>query len=147
MSDLQQDGLLILKLYELRREPEMREARAWFVAEFNPVSVQQVVELMLSGFVESSKYRMVTTYWEMSAALVNRGALNEQLFLAANSEHLMIMAKLEPHLEELRLIFREPGYLSELEQLVMRIPDVKALLEKRRRLAVKWQDHLQTERG
>ncbi len=138
MSD-PQHAQTILKLYELRREGELREARAWYTREFFPASAQDIANVMLSGFSESAKYRMVTTYWEMAAALVNHGALDEKLFLAANSEHLAVFAKLEPFLAEVRELFREPGYLTELEALVLRIPDVKPLLEKRRRLFQRWQ--------
>jgi hypothetical protein len=81
---------------------------------------------------------MVTTYWEMAAALVNRGALDRELFLAANSEHLAVFALLEPHLDGLRTLIREPGYLRELETLVLGIDGIRPKLEARRRLFSRW---------
>jgi hypothetical protein len=142
MTDLVSHGQLIVKLYELRREPELRAARAWYIAEFDPQSAEQIATLMRSGFQESARYRMVTTYWEMAAALVNHGALDEALFQAANTEHVVVLAKLEPFLADLRQLFREPAYLQELEQVVLRTPAAKGLLEKRRRLLRVWQDQL-----
>lgn len=142
MADLVAHGHLIVKLYELRREPELRAARVWYAAEFDPHSAEEVATLMRSGFVESAKYRMVTTYWEMAAALVNHGALDEALFHAANTEHIVVFAKLEPFLVELRQLFREPTYLQELEQLVLRAPGGQPLLEKRRRLLRLWHEQL-----
>ena len=146
MTDASQ-GHLILKLYELRRDPEMRAAREWFVAEFHPTSPADIATVMVGGFKESAAYRMVTTYWEMAAALVNQGCIAEKLFLAANSEHLAVFSKLEPHIGELRELFKEPGYLKELEALVMNIPDVKPLLEKRRKLFLRWHEKLKAQRG
>jgi hypothetical protein len=142
MPDLVAHGHLIVKLYELRREPELRAARVWYVTEFDPHSAEEIATLMRSGFAESAKYRMVTTYWEMAAALVNHGALDEALFHAANTEHVVVFAKLEPFLVELRQLFREPTYLQELEQLVLRGPGEQALLEKRRRLLRLWREQL-----
>ena len=146
MSEFSLDGQLILKLYELRRDPELREARQWYVEKFNPKNAAEIATMMVSGFAESAKYRMVTTYWEMAAALVNRGAINEQLFMEANTEHVAIMAKLQPFLSELREVFKEPDYLQQLEKLVMRIPNSLELLEKRRRLFERWNTKLQSLR-
>lgn len=142
MPDLVSHGHLIVKLYELRREPELRAARAWYVTEFDPQSAEEIATLMRRGFQESARYRMVTTYWEMAAALVNHGALDEALFQAANTEHIVVLAKLEPFLADLRQLFREPTYLQELEQLVLRTPAAKGLLEKRRRLLRLWHEQL-----
>ena len=143
MPDLAVDGQLILKLYELRTEAKLREARAWFAESFHPADAQAIAALMVSGHAESAKYRMVTTYWEMAAALVNKGALDRDLFLAANAEHIVIFAKLHPHLDTLRALFQEPSYLQELEALVMDIPDVLPILEKRRRLLERWKRRIQ----
>jgi hypothetical protein len=138
MPDLAHQGQLILKLYELRTDPALREARAWFVKEFQPESATAIAEMMVSGFGPSAKFRMVTTYWEMAAALVNHGAIDRGLFLAANTEHVAIFAKLHPHLNELRSLFKESDYLQELEQLVLSIPDILPRLDKRRRIFQRW---------
>ena len=119
----QQDADLILKLYDLRREATMREARNWMFT-FNPTSVQDVIEVLLSE--HSGHYRMVISYWDMAAAMVNNGAIDEQLFNDTNGEHLFVYSKIEPVLEEIRAMFGNPDFLRNLETLVKRIPDSEA---------------------
>jgi len=119
----QQDADLILKLYDLRREATMREARNWMFT-FNPTSIQDVIDVLLSE--HSGHYRMVVSYWEMAAAMVNNGAIDEQLFNETNGEHLFVYSKIEPVLEEIRAMFGNPDFLRNLETLVKRIPDSEA---------------------
>lgn len=116
---------LILKLYDMRREATMRKARQWF-GGFNPQSAQDIVDAV-SNEETSAYYRMVTSYWDMAASLVHQGAIDEEMFNAANGEHVFIYAKLEPHMEELRTIFG-PQILPNLERLVMNIPNIKERL-------------------
>ena len=111
---------LILKLYELRREDVMRHAREWYMRQFNPESVQDVVSAWRGE--RSAYYRMVTSYWDMAASFVNHGAIDEQMFSDANPEHVAVFAKVEPFLEELRSLSGIPNYLQHLEQLVTRLP-------------------------
>jgi hypothetical protein len=115
-----EDADLILKLYDLRREATMREARNWLFT-FNPTSVQDVIEVLLGE--HSGHYRMVISYWDMAAALVNNGAIDEQLFNETNGEHLFVYSKIEPVIEEVRALFGSPDFLRNLETLVKRIPD------------------------
>ena len=121
----QEDANLILRLYELRREPVMREARTWFFS-FNPTSAAEYMEAMMSE--HSGHLRMVISYWDMAASLVNSGAIDEQMFNDANGEHLFIFAKIEPILEELRQQWNQPDMLKHFETIVRRIPDNKEKL-------------------
>ena len=132
------DAMAILKLYELRGEALMREARAWFFTEFAPRSGKEIVRLMLSGQKESAFYRMVASHWEVAASLVNHGGIDERLFLEANSEHVVVYAKLQPFLAEMREVMGEPDYMANLERLVLKIPGVERKLENRRRLLERW---------
>ncbi len=116
----------------------MREARAWFFSEFVPQSGKDIVALMLSGEKQSAYYRMVASHWEVAASLVNNGGIDEKLFLDANSEHLVVFAKLQPFVAEIRETIGEPDYLAHLERLVMRVPNVEKKLENRRRLMQRW---------
>jgi hypothetical protein len=116
----QQDADLILKLYDLRREATMREARNWLFS-FNPTSAQDVIDVLLGE--HSGHYRMVISYWDMAAALVNSGAIDEELFNETNGEHLFVYSKIEPVIEEIRIMFDNPDFLRNLETLVKRIPD------------------------
>ena len=136
--DKQNDALAILKLYELRRDEQMRLARQWFFTEFAPGSVMDIVALYRGGERESANFRMVVSYWDMACSLVLNGAIDEKTFLDANTEHVFIYAKLAPFLAELREIFREPDYFQHIEQLVLKVPDIEAKLEGRKRLIALW---------
>ena len=119
------DADLILKLYDLRREATMREARNWFFS-FNPTSAADYMEAMMgpnSGYV-----RMVISYWDMAASLVNNGAIDEQMFNDANGEHLFVFAKIEPILAELRQQWNQPEMLKHFETLVRRVPNNEQIL-------------------
>ena len=121
----QADADLILKLYDLRREKVMREARNWFFT-FNPTSAAEYMETLMS---EQGAYaRMVISYWDMAASLVNNGAIDEQMFNDANGEHLFIFAKIEPILEALRQEWNQPDMLKHFETLIRRIPNNKEKL-------------------
>lgn len=127
------DADLILRLYEIRREETMRRARDWFTAEFNPQSAQDVLGALVGK--HSASFRMVTSYWDMAAALVNHGAIDEELFNDINTEHVVVYAKLEPFLAELRAIPGAPPYLylKNLEPLVRRMSDGEARVAALRR--------------
>ena len=133
-----QDALAILKLYELRGEALMREARKWFFSSFSPTSGKEIVALLLSGERQSAYYRMVASHWDVAAALVNHGGIDEKLFLEANSEHIVVFAKLQPFIAEIRETIGEPDYLLNLERLVMKVPNVEKKLENRRRMLERW---------
>jgi len=127
-----EDADLILKLYDLRREPVMREARNWFFT-FNPTSAGEYMETMMGP--NSGYLRMVISYWDMAASLVNNGAIDEKMFNEANGEHLFIFAKIEPILAELRQTWNAPDMLRNFEELVRRTPNSeKALAEIRERI-------------
>jgi hypothetical protein len=111
---------LILRLYELRREAVMRQARDWFFG-FHPSSSQDIIDAVYSE--RGAYFRMVTSYWDMAASFVNHGAIDEQMFMDANGEHVVVFAKLEPFLAEIREVSKSPQYLRHLEELIMRMPD------------------------
>jgi hypothetical protein len=138
MTEAQGAAELILRLYELRREDELRRARDWFASQFFPQSPEEV--LMAWVGPESARYRMVTTYWEMASTLVNHGAIPEEMFHDANTEHVAIYLKLQPHLARLREMANYPSYMRQLERMVGRMPDfderaapMRAYLERKRR--------------
>ena len=124
---------LLLKLYDLRREPVMRKARAWFRGQFTPASAEEILTVYRGK--SSAPYRMVTTYWNMAAALVLHGAIDEQMFADVNGEHMMVYAKLRPFLGEIRAQLNNPTYLDKLEQVILRLPDAEARLARFRRPA------------
>ena len=111
------DAELILKLYELRTETVMRQARAWVAGEFWPRSVDEFFEVLYdSGSDRNAWLRQVVTYWEMAASLVLHGALSADLFVDCNSEPFFILAKLSPLLPEIHA--KIPTYFSKMLQLI-----------------------------
>ena len=115
----------ILKLYELRSEETMRKARDWFTTVFNPESTQDILKVLVGE--HSAAFRMVASYWDMAAAFVVFGAINDEMFNAINTEHVAVYAKLQPFLAEIRAMPGIPPYLylKHLEPVVQRIPDAE----------------------
>jgi len=116
----QEEAGLILKLYELRREETMRKARDWYFREFNPESFADFNAVMFSE--HSGHLRMVLTYWDMAAALVNNGAISMDLFNDANGEHIGVFSKIEPLLDEVRAVYGSP-FCANTEKLIDAMPD------------------------
>ena len=96
------DGELILKLYDLRRESVMRQARAEMVAKFVPKSWDEVSAVLKGDHPLNVYYRMVSSYWEMTASLARHGALHAELLAENFGEGYINVAKVQPHLAEMR---------------------------------------------
>lgn len=129
---------LILKLYDLRREATMREARSW-MGSFIPETAEELMGVMQNE-QSSAYFRMVTSYWDMAASLVNHGAIDEEMFNDANGEHIFVFSKIEPFLEGIRQTIDNPNYLANLEKLIMNMPDAKEKLEKIREMSKRMRD-------
>lgn len=117
------DADLVLKLYDLRREPEMRKARNWWAAEFWPQSADDFIKLAMAfPSQENNWLRQVGGYWDMAAALVLSGAINEELFLTpgVSGEMFFIFAKVQPFLKELREKMKSPTAFSNIEKVAMK---------------------------
>lgn len=121
---------LNLRLFELRRESVLREARDWFLREFNPESFDELVEVV-SG-ERNASFRMVVGYWDMAASLVTHGAIDGEAFLAAHAEIFAAFSKLHPFLGPLRAASGEPELCKHIEAVVLAAPDAEAILERRR---------------
>lgn len=117
---------VLLKLYELRTEPALRQARGWFAFEFHPTTTRDVLHIWLGPGHESAPYRMVTSYWDMAASLANLGAIPAEMFNAANTEHVALYAKMRPFLPELRATTQQPDYLQNVERVILSMPDAEA---------------------
>jgi len=117
---IQQEADLILKLYELRREDTMRAARNWYFMEFNPDTLQDFMSAMFGE--HSGHLRMVVSYWDMAAAMVNRGAISLDLFNDANGEQIGVFSKIEPLLGEIRKAMA-PNFAMNLEKLIDASPE------------------------
>ena len=136
-----ESALLNLKLFELRRETVLREARAWFLGEFNPATLDEVVAAVNSE--RNSSIRMVLGYWDMAASLVTTGAIDADAFLAAHGEILLTFSKIHPFLTDVRRISGEPDLYRHMETVVVRAPGAEVMLARRRdaaRAAAKTRD-------
>jgi len=109
------DANLLLRLYELRREAKLREARAWFIENFKAKTRADVLALCPPGSDNSARMRMVTTYWDMVASFVTSGVLNPELCFVSNREMLVVWLRLEPSLGETRTAYKEPNHFKSLE--------------------------------
>jgi hypothetical protein len=121
---------LNLQLYELRREPVLREARAWFIGEFNPETLAELATLVRGE--RNASFRMVVGYWDMAASLVTAGAIDADSFRAAHGEIFATFSKIEPFLGEMRHASSEPEFCKHMETVVMAVPDAPAILARRR---------------
>jgi hypothetical protein len=134
-----EDANLILKLYDLRREPVMREARR-FIGGLNVTSADQVVAIYMDfGSPQNAYIRQATTFWEMAASLVLHGALHEGLFLDNAGEMFFIFAKFHPYLAEIRQKLNAPAFLAQSEKLIHHSPDaqerLRGMLERQKLMA------------
>jgi hypothetical protein len=109
------DANLLLKLYEMRREPVMRDARKWFAAEFKSKTVEEWKKSCPPGSQMNAWYRQMTTYWEMVCSMVTGGILHDELFAANSLEALLVWVKVEPFIADLRVLYKNPGLLKNLE--------------------------------
>ena len=121
----QAEADLILKLYDLRREVTMREARNWFFM-FNPTTPADIMDVLTSD--KSGLYRMVISYWDMACSFVNNGAIDAQMFNDANGEHIFVYAKMEPFIPAMREQMGAPQFLAHLEKTVKALPDCEERL-------------------
>jgi hypothetical protein len=106
---------LLLKLYELRREPRLRQARAWYFANFHPTSVEDVAKKFPPGSEENTNVRMVVSYWEMAVNMANRGLIDEEFFFENTGEQWVIWDRLRPIVGEWRAAFKNPHMFKNLE--------------------------------
>ena len=115
------DAQLVLQLYDLRREAEMRKARHWWVAEFFPQSADDFMKIGAAfGSQENNWMRQVNGYWSMAASFVLQGVLSYDLFIqpAVSGEMFVIFAKVHPFLKELREKLGDPEAFANIEKVI-----------------------------
>jgi len=101
----------------------MREARAWFVANFKPKSMADIQQLCPPGSEANARMRQVSTYWDMAASFVTSGVLNPELFFANSREMLLVAIRLRPVLAEVRAAYKDPTFLLNLETVAQQYSD------------------------
>jgi hypothetical protein len=122
------DAELMLRVYELRRDPVMRESRRSLLYEFWPQSGDDVAALVKVDHPLNVAYRQVTTYWEMVYGMVRHGIVHAEYFLETNGEGLFVFAKLAPHLERLRTE-HTPNVLRNAEWVARECPPGQKIFE------------------
>ena len=121
MSTPVESAHLILKLYDLRREALLRKARGWFGGSFSPATYEEFSALVNGP--NNVYFRMVVGYWDLAAALVRAGAIDEAMFRATGGELIFNFAKLEPFIARARAERGDPHYLENMEAVARSWPD------------------------
>ncbi|MBI3670343.1 MAG: hypothetical protein HY237_11245 [Acidobacteria bacterium] len=112
---------LMLKLYELRREPRLRQARAWFFENFNVTSPDELLKKYPQGSEENTSIRMVISYWDMVASIANRGLMDEELFFETTGEIWVVWERLRALAPAWRTAFKSPYVFANLEETCKRM--------------------------
>ncbi|HXW57208.1 MAG TPA: hypothetical protein VEJ67_15775 [Candidatus Cybelea sp.] len=107
---------LLLRLYEARREPRLREARDWFGNNFDVKTPEDVMRICPPASQQNAYMRMVLSYWEMVASIVNRGLIDEEFFFENSGEQWVVFEQVKPVLATWRAMFNSPQFLSNLEE-------------------------------
>ena len=115
------DANLILRLYELRREEKLREARRWFAAEFRPQTFDDIKAVLMPDHPGNTAFRMVISYWDMAASFAVRGPLNAELLLESAGELIGVWALVEPFIADLRELVKLPEFLRNLEAIIQKV--------------------------
>ncbi|MBX9603274.1 MAG: hypothetical protein K2X35_19880 [Bryobacteraceae bacterium] len=111
------DANLVLRLYELRREERMRQARQWMMSEFRAATVDELNKIAPQGSGMDANFRMVVTYWDMAASFITGGILNAELFYQSNRELVIVWEKVRPLIAEIRELRKNPGLWKHLEKV------------------------------
>jgi hypothetical protein len=111
---------LLLRLYELRREPRLRQARAWFNSQFDANTPQELTSKYPSGGEENASLRMVISYWDMAAGMANRGLIDDEMFFENSTEGWMVWEKVKAIVPAQREAMKNPTYLMHLESFANR---------------------------
>jgi hypothetical protein len=106
---------LVMRLYELRREPRLREARSWFVANFDVKTPEELQQKCPPGSEANASMRMVIGYWEMAAGFANRGLLDDDLFFENAGEGFLVYDRVRELLPAMREMFKNPHTWHQLE--------------------------------
>ena len=112
---------LMLRLYDLRREPRLREARAWFVEHYQASTPEELMQKYPPGGQENTYIRMVVSYWDMVANIVNRGLINDELFFESNGEIWVVWDRMRSIVPTWRAAFKNPQLFSAIEEACTRL--------------------------
>jgi hypothetical protein len=117
MQATYEDANLILRLYELRRDEELRKARSWFMGKFNASSAEEMMQKYPFASEESTYCRMVVSYWDMACSFVTSGVLSQELLFQSGGEMLFVWEKIRPLAEGMRKLVGNPNAWANLEKV------------------------------
>ncbi len=123
------DAELILKFYDLRREPVMRESRDAILAQFWPRNEQECLAILSPEHPLNRAYRQVSSYWEMVYGMARYGVVHTDFLLESNGEGLFLFARVEPYLEAIRKAtspraFEKAEWVAQASELGQRITEM-----------------------
>src|ERR1700735_5123422 len=111
-----EQGKLQLKIYDLRREPKLRQARDWFFKNYFVENMDDFKKVAPMGTEQGAFAMMVLTYWDQACAYLNYGLLHEDLFFETSGEFFGVWERVKPIIPEGRKMFSNPGFLANLEK-------------------------------
>ncbi|MGH9355884.1 MAG: DUF4760 domain-containing protein [Terriglobia bacterium] len=117
------DAEILLRLYDLRREEKLRAAREWFMRELQVESPDDLMKRYPAGTQENAYFRMVTSYWDMAASLLNRGLINDELFFENTGELWAVWEKVKRIVPQMRDTRKNPVAFKNLEQAAKKYED------------------------
>ncbi len=123
MSTPHESAQSLMRLYDLRREAKLREARIWVATSFNPRSIEDFAAITQTD--EYTNFRMVSGYWDMAASFVVAGAIDPEMFQAVSGEMLLLYCKVELMIDELRESVGNPGLLKYVQAVADEWPGAK----------------------
>ena len=112
---------LMLRLYEIRREPRLRQARDWFVNKYEPSSPDEFMKKYPPGSDDNASFRMVTSYWEICASMVNRELIDDEFFFENNGEAWIVWEKIKGIVPAWRAMMKNPLVCANLEAMIQRM--------------------------
>ena len=117
----QEQANLLLRLYELRREPRLREAREWFISKFQANSLEDLMKNYPPGSEANTNVRMALSYWEMASSIANRGLIDEEFFFENTGEQWAIWEQIKNLMPAWRAAFKNPHLFENLEKNATRL--------------------------
>ena len=114
-----EDAKFLLQLYEMRREPRMRDARRWFAASFRPANLEELGRACPPGSEENASYRLVTSFWELVASFITSGVLNQELFFQSGRELLFCWTRIRDLVPHVRVQNKNPLEWKNLETVAI----------------------------
>jgi len=111
---------LHLQIYDMRREARLRQARDWFVKNYQVNNLDDAMRIAAPGTENGAFAGMVLSYWEQACALLNYGLLHEDLFFETSGEFFGVWELAKPVVPQARERFKMNGYLAHLEKAAKR---------------------------